>query len=188
MCMLTPFLKYVSEGRVVRRQSDLQRYTFPEIAEKIYVSLLALSYIKNNDRSFAKAYGNMTLIYGSFDRVRTTSNDLHNMMAVVAGDTEITKKLRNKNQAQALRQRQPVPELAVRRYLRTFEDDFKFLTQMEIVLNVRQYKNLRRAISDYARLNTRQKQEVGQRLMQLTRAKLPGTDLQRKVQEIHGKK
>ena len=68
MCMLTPFLKYVSEGRVVRRQSDLQRYTFPEIAEKIYVSLLALSYIKNNDRSFAKAYGNMTLIYGSFDR------------------------------------------------------------------------------------------------------------------------
>ena len=43
MYMLTPFLKYVSEGRVVRRQSDLQRYTFQEITERIYLSFLALS-------------------------------------------------------------------------------------------------------------------------------------------------
>ena len=186
--MLTPFLKYVSEGRVVRRQGDLQRYSFPEIAEKIFISLLALAYIRHSDKNFAKAYGNMSLMYGSFDRVRTSANDLHNMMAVVSGDPEITKKLKNKNQAQALRQRQPVPDFAVRRYLRTFEDDFKFFTQMEVALNVKDYKNLRRAISDYAKLNTRQKQEVGQRMMQLTRAKLPGTDLQRKTQEIHGKK
>ena len=41
--MLTPFLKYVSEGKVIRRHSDLQRYTFPEVTERIYLSFLALS-------------------------------------------------------------------------------------------------------------------------------------------------
>ena len=115
MYMLTPFLKYVSEGRVVRRQSDLQRYTFQEITERIYLSFLALSLLKNFDQTigFVKTYANQTLAYGSFDRVRTTSNDLHNMLAVVAGDPSIVQKLANKNAAMALRQRQIVPVLAI---------------------------------------------------------------------------
>ena len=56
MCMLTPFLKYVSEGRVIRRHSDLQRYSFPEITEKIYISLLALAFIRHHDKNFVKMY------------------------------------------------------------------------------------------------------------------------------------
>ena len=97
MCMLTPFLKYVSEGRVVRRQSDLQRYTFQEITERIYLAVLTLTLLKNFNQTqgFVKQYANDTLTYGSFERVRSTSNDLHNMLAVVAGDPEITKKLSN---------------------------------------------------------------------------------------------
>ena len=99
MCMITPFLKYVSEGRVVRRQSDLQRYTFGEITERIYLSFLALTLLRNFEQTagFVKSYATNTLAYGRFDRVRTTTNDLHNMMAVVAGDPEITKKLSDKN-------------------------------------------------------------------------------------------
>ena len=99
--MITPFLKYVAEGRVVRRQSDLQRYTFQEITERIYLSFLTLSLLKNfsQTKGFTKTYANQTLTYGAFDRVRTTSNDLHNMLAVVAGDPEVVKKLANKNAA-----------------------------------------------------------------------------------------
>ena len=116
------------------------------------------------------------------------NNDLANMLAIVAGDPEITKKLKNKNEAQALRQRQTVPVMALRRYLRTFEDEFRFFTQIEVALAVRNYKNLRRAITDFARLNKIQKQAVGTKLLQLLRAKLPGTDLLRKAQKIHDKK
>ena len=125
MCMITPFLKYVSEGRVVRRQSDLQRYTFQEITERIYLSFLALTLLRNFEQTsgFVKSYATDTLAYGSFERVRTTTNDLHNMMAVVAGDPEITKKLSNKNSAMAMRQRQSVPVLAIRRYLRDFKNE-----------------------------------------------------------------
>ena len=57
-------------------------------------------------------------------------------------------KLANKNAAMALRQRQIVPVLAIRRYLRTFKDSYSFLTQLESALGISNldYKNLRRAI------------------------------------------
>ena len=189
--MLTPFLQYVSEGRVVRRQSDLQRYTFQEITERIYLSFLTLTLLKNfaQTQGFVKQYATDTLAYGSFDRVRSTSNDLHNMMAVVAGDPEITKKLANKNAAMALRQRQTVPVLAIRRYLRDFRNSYSFLTSLETALGISNadYKNLRRAISDYAQLDTRRKKATTTRLLQALKAKLSGTDLQRKAQEFADK-
>ena len=191
MCMLTPFLQYVSEGRVVRRQSDLQRYTFQEITERIYLSFLTLTLLRNfaQTQGFVKQYAIDTLAYGSFDRVRSTSNDLHNMMAVVAGDPEITKKLANKNAAMALRQRQTVPVLAIRRYLRDFRNSYSFLTSLETALGITNadYKNLRRAISDYAQLDTRRKKATTTRLLQALKAKLSGTDLQRKAQEFADK-
>ncbi len=191
MCMITPFLKYVSEGRVVRRQSDLQRYTFQEITERIYLSFLTLTLLRNFSQTlgFVKTYATNTLSYGNFDRVRTTSNDLHNMLAVVAGDPDITQKLSNKNAAMAIRQRQTVPTLAIRRYLRDFKGSYAFLTALESSLGISNidYKNLRRAISDYASLDTRRKKATTTRLLQALKAKLPGTDLQRKAQEFADK-
>ena len=138
MCMKTPFLQYVSEGRVVRRQSDLSRYTFQEITERIYLSFLALTLLRNfrQTTGFVQSYSTATLSYGSFDRVRTTSNDLHNMLAVVAGDPAIANKLANKNAAMALRQRQTVPVLAIRRYLRDFKGAYAFLTKLESALGI----------------------------------------------------
>lgn len=189
--MITPFLKYVSEGRVVRRQSDLQRYTFQEITERVYLAVLTLTLLKNfpQTQGFVKQYANDTLAYGSFDRVRTTSNDLHNMLAVIAGDPEITKKLSNKNAAMAIRQRQTVPVLALRRYLRDFRGSYSFLTKLETALGISNldYKNLRRAISDYPQLDGKRKKVTTTRLLQALKAKLPGTDLQRKAQEFADK-
>ena len=184
--MLTPFLQYVAEGRVVRRQSDLERYTFQEITERIYLSFLTLSLLKNfsQTQGFVKSYSAQTLNYGSFDRVRTTANDLYNMLAVVAGDPDIVQKLANKNQAMALRQRQSVPVLAIRRYLRDLKNDYRFLTQLESALDIRNpdYKNLRRTISDYVSLDGKRKQVTATRLLQALKAKLSGTDLQRQAQ------
>jgi hypothetical protein len=191
MCMLTPFLKYVSEGRVVRRQSDLQRYTFTEITERIYLSFLTLTLLRNFNQTsgFVTAYARATLSYGSFDRVRTTSNDLHNMLAVVAGDPSITQKLANKNAAMAQRQRQSVPVLAIRRYLKDFRNPFEFLSKLESALNIgnADYRNLRRAISDYSQLDNKRKKATTTRLLQALKAKLSGTDLQRKAQEFADK-
>ena len=186
--MLTPFLKYVSEGKVIRRHNDLQRYTFPEVTERIYLSFLALALMSQNKDTadFAKSYADQTMAKGTFDQVRMINNDLSNMLAIVSGDPEITKKLKNKDQAQAMRQRQPVPVMAVRRYLRTWEDHFKNLTHLERALNIQDanLKNIRRAVANYATLDARTKSQLMARLKQLLQSKLPNTDIQRKFKEL----
>jgi len=186
--MLTPFLKYVSEAKVIRRHSDLERFTFPEVTERIYLSFLALALMSQQKETaaFAKSYADETLARGTFDNVRMNNNDLANMLAIVAGDTEIVKKLKNKDQAQAMRQRQPVPVMALRRYLRSWEEHFKNLTQLERSLNIKDanYKNVRRAVANYATLDARTKSQLMARLKQLLQSKLPNTDIQRKFKEL----
>ena len=186
--MLTPFLKYVSEGKVIRRHSDLQRFTFPEVTERIYLSFLALALMSQNkdSRSFAKSYADQTMAKGTFDQVRMINNDLANMLAIVSGDPEITKKLKNKDEAQAMRQRQPVPVMALRRYLRSWENHFRNLTQLERALDIRDanLKNIRRAVANYNNLNSKMKMQTLHRLQQLLQSKLPNTDILKKFKEL----
>ena len=186
--MLTPFLKYVSEGKVIRRHSDLQRFTFPEVAERIYLSFLALALMSQNKDTigFAKSYADQTMAKGTFDQVRMMNNDLANMLAIVSGDPEITKKLKNKNQAQAMRQRQPVPVLALRRYLRSYEDHYKNLTNLERALNIQDanLRNIRRAVANYNKLNSKMKMQTLHRLQQQLQSKLPNTDILKKFKEL----
>ena len=183
-----PFLQYVSEARVVRRPNDLQRYTFSDIQERIHLSFLALSLLhsNNNTKSWARSYADQTLTYGGFDAVRSSANDLHNLLAVIDGRQDIVKKLRNPNQAEALRQRNTLPTLAVKRYLRKLEDDYRFLAQLESNLKITnaEYRQLRRAVSDYARLDTASKSRTVKKLLNLAQALLPGTDITRKLKEI----
>jgi hypothetical protein len=186
--MLTPFLKYISEGRVIRRYSDLERYTFPEVTQRIYLTFLALTLMRHNKDTlgFIKAYADQTLGYGTFDRVRMSQNDLYNMLAIVSGDPDITKKLKNKNQAQAMRQRQPVPVMAVRRYLRTWEEPYKFLTQLERSLNITDadLRNLRRMVANFNDLDVKSRANTIKNLQKLLNNKLPNTDIQRKFKEL----
>jgi hypothetical protein len=107
--MLTPFLKYVSEGKVIRRHSDLQRYTFPEVTERIYLS-----------------------------------------------------------------------------YLRTWEDHYRNLTHLERALNIQDanLKNIRRAVANYTKLDSKMKMQTLHRLQQQLQAKLPNTDILKKFKEL----
>ena len=158
------------------------------MTERIYLSFLALTLLRSMDQSkaFTKTYADQTLGYGTFDKVRMTQNDLYNMLAIVTGDPEITKKLKNKNQAQAMRQRQPIPVMAVRRYLRSFDEPYKFLTQLERALGITDanYRNLRRALADYKNLDSKTQTRASAKLMQMLKSKLPGTDITKKVQEL----
>ena len=173
---------------MIRRHSDLQRYTFPEVTERIYLSFLALALMSQNKDTagFVKAYATQTMAKGTFDQVRMVNNDLSNMLAIVSGDPEITKKLKNKNQAQAMRQRQPVPVMALRRYLRSWEEHYKNLTQLERALNIQDtnLRNIRRAVANYNKLNSKLKMQTLHRLQQQLQSKLPNTDILRKFKEL----
>ena len=135
---------------------------------------------------FAKSYADQTMAKGTFDQVRMINNDFANMLAIVSGDPEITKKLKNKNQAQAMRQRQPVPVMALRRYLRSWEDHYKNLTHLERALNINDsnLRNIRRAVANYHKLDSKSKMQTLHRLRQQLQSKLPNTDILKKFKEL----
>jgi hypothetical protein len=85
-----------------------------------------------------------------------------------------------------MRQRQPVPVMALRRYMRTWEEHFKNLTTLERALNITDanYKNVRRAVANLTKLNSKSKAQTLARLKQMLQSKLPNTDLQRKVKDL----
>ena len=85
-----------------------------------------------------------------------------------------------------MRQRQPVPVMALRRYMRTWEDHFKNLTHLERSLNIQDanLKNIRRAVADYNNLNSKMKMQTLHRLQQQLQAKLPNTDILKKFKEL----
>ena len=87
--MLTPFLKYVSEAKVIRRHSDLGRFSFSEVTERIYLSFLALTLLRSMEqgKAFTKMYADQTMAKGTFDQVRMMNNDLANMLAISSSPT-----------------------------------------------------------------------------------------------------
>lgn len=186
--MLTPFLQYVSEARVVRRNNDLERYTFDDIRERIYVSFLSLTLLKNTkeNHQWAKQYAASTMSYGGFDVVRASANDLHNLLAVVDGRPDITQKLKNKRQAAVERQRSPFPTLFTKRYLRKLEDDYSFLYRLERELKIHnaRYRQIRRAVADWSKQSAPDKKKIERELMNILFALMPNSDLHRKVKTL----
>ena len=187
--MLTPFLQYVSEARVVRRNNDLERYTFDDIRERIYVSFIALTLLKNTKEhySWAKQYAAQTMAYGGFDVVRASANDLHNLLAVVDGRPEITQKLKNKRQAQVERQRSPFPTLFTKRYLRKLTDDYSFLYRLERELKIHnsRYRQIRRAVADWHKQSRSDKKKVLRDLMNTLLDLMPNSDIHRKIKSLN---
>lgn len=186
--MLTPFLRYVSEARVVRRNNDLERYTFDDIRERIYVSFLALTLLKNtkDQHSWAKQYAASTMSYGGFDVVRASANDLHNLLAVVDGRQDIVQKLKNRRSAEVERQRSPFPTLFTKRFLRKLTDDYSFLYRLERELKIHnnRYRQIRRVVADWDRQANSDKKKIQRDLMNILFDLMPNSDLHRKVKSI----
>ena len=85
-----------------------------------------------------------------------------------------------------MRQRLPVPVMALRRYLRTWQNHYSNLTQLERSLGIQDgnLRNIRRAVADYNKLNAKMKLQTLHRLQQQLHSKLPNTDILRKFKEL----
>ena len=85
-----------------------------------------------------------------------------------------------------MRQRQPVPVMALSRYLRSYEEHYKNLTQLERALNITDANliNIRRAVANYKSLDSRAKLQTLHRLQQQLQSKLPNTDILKKFKEL----
>jgi len=76
--------------------------------------------------------------------------------------------------------------MALRRYMRTWEDHYRNLTQLERALNITDanLRNIRRSVANYNQLESRLKLQTLHRLQQQLQAKLPNTDILKKFKEL----
>jgi len=76
--------------------------------------------------------------------------------------------------------------MAVRRYLRTWDDHYRNLTQLERALNITDanLKHIRRSVANFTSLDVKAKQKLIKSMKQLLHGKLPSTDLQRRFQQL----
>ena len=76
--------------------------------------------------------------------------------------------------------------MALRRYMRTWEEHFKNLTNLERSLNITDanYRNVRRAVANYNRLDMKTKSQTLAKMKQMLQSKLPNTDLLKKIKEL----
>jgi len=76
--------------------------------------------------------------------------------------------------------------MALRRYLRSYEDHYKNLTNLERALNINDsnLRNIRRAVANYSNLNVKMKLQTLHRLQQQLQSKLPNTDILKKFKEL----
>ena len=186
--MLTNFIQYLYEARVVRRNADLERYTFQDIQERIYVSFLALSLLGavKETRGWARQYAASTMSYGGFDVIRSSANDLYNLLAVVDGRQDIVQKLKNKRLAQVERQRSPFPTLFTKRYLRKLTDDYSFLYRLERELRIHnsRYRQMRRSIADWHKQSASDKKKVLRDISAVLLDLMPNSDIHRKIKTL----
>jgi len=172
----------------VRRLNDVQRYTWDDIVERVYVSFLGLSILKHFDQTRvpSQKYIAATTIDPRFSKVRFGANDLYNMLAIIFGNKDILKKLRNSRDAEVKRQRLSLDPLMVSKYLLRQNNEYKFLKSLQHNLGPinSKYDKLRRAVSDYAGLSNRAKMITTTKLLQVCRNMIPGTDVARMVEEF----
>jgi hypothetical protein len=185
---MNSFLRYVHEARVVRRPNDLERYTFQEIQQLVYISFLALALLKNNEQTkqWAKNYAAQTMTYGDFGMVRGSATDLHNLISVLDGRPDITAKLKNKRDAEVQRQRQSFPTLAAKRFLRKLQDDYDFLHKLERLMRISDsnLRNAKRQIANYPTLSAKDQASVIKSIQAMVSQSMPNSELHKKLKSL----
>ena len=163
------FLDFVTEGKMIRNSDGVSRMSFTDANDLILLYMLALQSmrfypISNN---FARSYAKEVLKWNDWDNFRSSGNDLYNLLNIVSGDMNIVKKLKNPNSAMALRMRTHLPILSVKRLLRSIANndkpnnqDASDLLKINTALRNSQFSNLRRKVTSYKQLSSRQRREA----------------------------
>lgn len=189
------FIKDLHEARMTRGSSNQKVLSYTDCCERTYLIVLTLELLRRfpTGARVARSYAKQTSGYDSYKHYRMNGTDLYNFVHFVTGDDETISKLKDPKRALAIRQRTTMPLMQFNRYVTKMSngtapsvDDTQVLIKLESALNITNadYKNIRRAVSNFNRLSTKDKQDVATRLLLAGRAKLRSSDIITHLEEI----
>ena len=181
------FIKDMHESRMTRSTGTLKSLTYTDCRERLYLSVLILEalYQYAYFRRTASEYARRTTGYDTFKAYRMSGTDLYNFAYFVNGDEEAINKLKDPGAAKAMRQRTNLPIMQLNGWLKSiasgglYSQTSSFLIKLEgaLQINNADYKLVRRNLTRYKSLNTKDKQDTITRLLIAARAKLRNSDL-----------
>jgi len=181
------FIKDMHESRMTRGTGTLTTLTYTDCCERLYLSVLVLealnqyAYFRNTAREYAKR----TTGYDTFKAYRMSGTDLYNLAYFVNGDDAVLDKLKDPTAAKRAAERTTLPVMQLNGYLKSVANGTsypqvpQFLIKLESALKITNtdYKLVRRNLTRYRSLSTKDKQNTITRLLIAARAKLRTSDL-----------
>ncbi len=181
------FIKDMHEARMTRQAGTVKSLTYTDCCERLYLSVLVLEALNQYAyfRRTAGEYARRTTGYDTFKAYRMSGTDLYNFAYFVNGNDEAMNKLKDPSAAKAMRQRTFLPLMQLNGWLKSIASNHQytqtsqFLIKLEGALNITNadYKIVRRNLTRYKSLSTKDKQNTITRLLIAARAKLRTSDL-----------
>lgn len=160
------FLQEITEARLFKYEKSFKGADVNEVAEILYITILALQIVKFEDPFYAQKYARQTLGYGLFGGIKSSSTDLHNLISVVYNPDKYTTVTQHKNNPD-------LPETQLRSYLKyiaagNYNENFdmRFLKNLENFLNISNssLRNIRRIAQQWKRASNSEKTTAANRL------------------------
>lgn len=145
------FFQELAEGRLYHHRDVLEGKKVKDLAKVVFLMIMILEIMRYEDKSKARSYAYETMEFNSFDMLRMTGNDLHNLLAVINNQLDYLDKIEVDPSIS-------LPELQIKRYLRDIINnrhditmERRFFLKLEDFLGIRdvQYKTIRRTVLDW---------------------------------------
>lgn len=172
-------LQEIQESRMIRRLEKFRGMSVSDIAQTLFEHLLALQILANTNPNQAARYVGQILSQQHFDGFRTTQPDLYNLIVIVLQQDKYSDYLLNDKNIS-------IPELRLKRNLRSIasgkidNDDYSGMLlalQYRISNLNNQLVNIRRSVSDWANLDSKEKESIKSLLKQQMRTYSIDSDL-----------
>ena len=181
------FIKDLHESRMTKDNGSSQRLTYTDCGERMYLILLALETMRQfpQFRIPVQKYCARTAGFELYKYYRIMGTDLYNFVYFLVGDDKAQRKLKDPDAAIELKKKTRLPVGAVNRYINSLAQGkepaliTKMFVDIESALNITNtdYKNVRRALNDFGKLNLQERQLLVTRLTFAVRAKLRSSDI-----------
>ena len=171
------FIQELTEGRVFKDGSTVRGKSAESIADLVFLMILTLEVIRHENKKLAKDYADQILKWQEFNSMKSSANDLYNLIAVLDNQDKYDVFI-DTNRSIA------IPKLQLFRYLRdlvrntdSHNLDRQFLIALEDFLKVSNYKSYRRTVGDWTIASPTERQNVVTMLKRELNSKASQTDI-----------
>jgi hypothetical protein len=145
------FIQEIAEARIYKNGETLKGKTVEDLAKITFLTIMMLEILRHGDSRIASKYANDTQPFQTFNSMRTSASDLHNLCVVMSNQEKFKDKISTNSKIS-------LPELQTRRYLKDVANgrkeialDRSYFKKLEDYLQIKDnsLKNIRRNVADW---------------------------------------